>query len=122
MKVVKSIAQEQSAVATREIENRQFRSKHLPYFPKFYTPVPKLTPGFSFAMSSTNNIKSSGLLVLGRLSITFLGLFDYNGQGSLTTLKCLFSGRAVGKNCRAYKNPTSNYFCHEKIMIITDVE
>lgn len=45
---MKSIAQEESAVTTKQVENRQFRFKYLPYFAKFYKPVPKLTPEFSF--------------------------------------------------------------------------
>lgn len=42
IKVKKSIAQDPSAVITRQAEKRQFRFKTLPYFAKFH----KVTAGF----------------------------------------------------------------------------
>lgn len=48
MKVKKSIAQDPSAVITRQAENRQFRFETLPYFAKFYKVTAELSPEFSF--------------------------------------------------------------------------
>lgn len=44
----KIIAQEQSALATRLVQNRRFRFQYLSRFAKFYNSVPELFPEFSF--------------------------------------------------------------------------
>lgn len=107
IKVERSIAQDPGAVITRQAENRQFRFKTLPYFAKFHKVTAEFQ-NFLFATSGTCKIKATCLLAPGSLSITFLQAFHYKRQGSLMTLRCLFSpARAVGKDYRVFKNLTS---------------